>query len=245
MLLNTKGIVLRATKYGETSLIVSIFTHKAGIQSYMLKGIRNEKSKTKRAGLLHHAALLDLVLEHKANRQLHHIREFQPNYIYHSVQEEVIKNAIATFCVELLYRLLPKEEEMEKLFDFAWPFFIDLDKSNIKLVGNYPLYFICQCGKLLGYNIMGTYSMQTPYLHAAEGVFSEQPPPSSRSVLYDEDIKILSDFLNITNSEEITNMSLNAAQRSRLIDWYIEFLQHHTQHLANLRSMEILKAILH
>ena len=40
MLQKTKGMVLRNVKYGETSLIVTIFTEMLGIQSYLVNGVR-------------------------------------------------------------------------------------------------------------------------------------------------------------------------------------------------------------
>ena len=36
----TKGIVLRTVKYGETSIIVTIFTELFGIQSYLVNGVQ-------------------------------------------------------------------------------------------------------------------------------------------------------------------------------------------------------------
>ena len=37
MLHNTKGIVLRVTKYGDTSLIMTAYTELFGLQQYILK----------------------------------------------------------------------------------------------------------------------------------------------------------------------------------------------------------------
>ena len=39
----TKGIVLRTVKYGETSLVVIMFTELFGIQTYMVNGVRSAK----------------------------------------------------------------------------------------------------------------------------------------------------------------------------------------------------------
>jgi len=41
----TKGIVLRAVKYGETSMVVSIFTELFGQQSYLVNGVRKATKK--------------------------------------------------------------------------------------------------------------------------------------------------------------------------------------------------------
>ena len=35
MIVSTKGIVLRTTKYGESSVIVSVFTRECGLKSYI------------------------------------------------------------------------------------------------------------------------------------------------------------------------------------------------------------------
>ena len=41
----TKGIVLRTVKYGETSVIVTIFTELFGVQSYLVNGVRTSTKK--------------------------------------------------------------------------------------------------------------------------------------------------------------------------------------------------------
>lgn len=244
MIQNTKGIVLRSVKYGETSLILTVFTEVFGLQSYMIKGVRSEKIRSKRSGLLQVASLLDFVVEHKPNRQLQHIREFQPAILYQSLQEEIFKNSIAIYSVELLTRLLPAEEIMEDLFHFVYQYFCNLDKANIHTIANYPIFFTIHCGKFFGYNVLGNYSEQTPYLNAEEGIFSTQPPPIGAS-LYKEDVMAIAELIEISNVEQLIDISLNANARNRILDWYIQFLQHHTQHLSNLRSLDIVRAILH
>lgn len=244
MLQNTRGIILRAVKYGETSLILTVFTEVFGLQSYMIKGVRSEKNKTKRAGLLQVASVLDLVVEHKPNRQLQHIKEFQPNYLYQSLQEEIFKNSIAIYSVELLIRLLPSDETMEELFHFVYHYFSNLDKAAVNTIANYPIFFTVQCGKHFGYNVLGNYSATTPYLDAVEGMFLNQPPSIGIS-LYEEDVKSIAALIEVEDIEKLKGIALNADSRNRILDWYIQFLQYHTQHLSNLRSLEILRTILH
>jgi DNA repair protein RecO (recombination protein O) len=45
MLHNTKGIVLRVTKYGDTSIILTAYTELFGVQQYMVKGVRVTSKK--------------------------------------------------------------------------------------------------------------------------------------------------------------------------------------------------------
>ena len=41
----TNGIVLRTVKYGETSLVVTLFTELFGVQSYLVNGVRVSSKK--------------------------------------------------------------------------------------------------------------------------------------------------------------------------------------------------------
>ena len=45
----TKGIVLRTIKYGETSVVVTIFTELFGVQTYMVNGVRTTKKSSAKA----------------------------------------------------------------------------------------------------------------------------------------------------------------------------------------------------
>ena len=63
MITKTKGIVLNYIKYGDTSIICKIYTKSFGVQSYIINGIRNSKSKN--IGLYQPLNILDLVVYNK------------------------------------------------------------------------------------------------------------------------------------------------------------------------------------
>lgn len=244
MLQVTRGIVLRPVKYGETSLICSIFTEQFGVQSYLVKGVRTSKAKGNGAGLLQPATLLDLTVSHMAEKNLQYIRELHPAYIYSSLQSEVVKNSIALFSVELLLRLLPEHAPLPDLFDFAFHYFTELDKRPLDEVANFPLHFIIQCSRQLGYDIRGGYSEHTPHLNLQEGAFTDHPPAIAPFVS-DEDARTLDKLLHVTDQNGLRDVRMNAPMRFRLLDWYIAFLHQHTQHLGNIKSLTVLQAILH
>src|SRR4029077_17456426 len=100
MVHNTKGIVLRVVKYGETSVIVAIYTELFGIQSYLVNGVRaaTEKSPA-RANLFQPAAILDLIVYHNELKNLQRIKEFKWGYLYQHVLSDVLKNSVALFMV--------------------------------------------------------------------------------------------------------------------------------------------------
>ena len=244
MLQKTKGLVLRSVKYGETSLISTIFTESSGIQSFMVQGVRSSKSRQNRAGSFQPGTLLEMVIYLQPGKNLQRIKEYQAACFYTSMHEEVIKNSIALFSIEILLRLLPEHAPLPELFAFAYNYFTTLDQLPVKSVANFPLFFIIHCSKEFGVEPHGNYSATTPYLNLEEGGFTEHVPAVAVAVT-DDDTRSLDQLLRITDLGELQVITLNADIRLRLIDWYVAYLQKHTQHMGNIRSLSILRTILH
>ena len=244
MIETTRGIVLRSVKYGESSLISSIFTRTYGVQSYMVQGIRTTRSRHNKAGLLQPAALLDLVVYQKPHGGLQRIRDMQFAHIYTRMQEDIVRNSIALFSVELLLRLLPEHAPQPELFDLATHYFVQLDRMPIEGIANFPLYFLVECGRCLGYGIRGEYSLQTPYLNLHEGAYTSAPPVIQPFV-EEGAARALSLLSKLETAERSGEILMNAGMRFGLVEWYISFLQRHTQHMGAIRSLQILQMILH
>jgi DNA repair protein RecO (recombination protein O) len=246
MLSTAKGLVLRALRHGETSLILAVFTRDRGVQGYMVKGVRKPagKGRGSRAGLLQPASMVEFVAYHKPGNTLNLVREFSPAILYPSLQEEVVKNTIALFSVELLLRMLPADAPQPELFDFTQIYFATLDALPVALAGNLPLYFTLRCSQELGYTLSGSYNAKTPYLNLLEGGFTQDAPMMSSGVS-EEDAAGLQQLLQAQTIAEAAAVPLTGGVRGRLLDWYLAFLHRHTDHMAPLKSVPVLRAILH
>lgn len=138
----TKGMVFRTVKYGETSLIVTVYTELFGVQSYLVNGVRaSTKKGPGRANLFQPAAILDLIVYHNDLKHLQRIREFKWGYLYRHIFFDVIKNAVALFMVELLQKCLKQPEPNADLFYFIEDAFIHLDEAEGPVLANFPLFF--------------------------------------------------------------------------------------------------------
>lgn len=243
MLGHTKGIVLRSIKYGETSLICNIFTEVFGMQSYLIKGVRSTRSKTHKAALLQPASALDLIVYNNPNKSLQLIKEMQPAFIYTSLQEDVVKNSIALYSVEVLLRLLPEHAIMPELFHFVYEYLCSLDKAATRSIANFPIYYIIQCSRFLGYEIRGSYSKDTPYLNLTEGAYMRDISPGR--LIEEADGIALSKLMGTKDIKQLEQVTLSAEQRYRLQEWFIEFLKVHSQHMGDIRSLAVLQQVLH
>ncbi len=240
MLQNTKGIVLRTVKYGESSVIATLFTEHFGMQSYLVQGVR--KSKKNNAGLLQPSLLLDVETDHHPGKNLQRLRSFHPAFIYSSIQEDIVKNSVALFSVELLLRLLPEHAPFPELFDFSLHYFQMLDRAPVQEIANYPLYFLIKTGEWMGYHVKGNYSPSTPFLDAQEGGFTAKE--NNLYPIAGEDALQL-DCLLQKKHQDFFMHRLSSSVRNALTDWYLEFLRLHSQQLGPLKSLDIIRTILH
>ena len=98
MIYSTKAIVLRHVKYGETSVIATLFTETFGIQSYLVNGVRTQ-GKTSKAHFFQPSSLLDLQVYHNELKNLQRIKEVAWSVLYKNILSNVTKNAVALYMV--------------------------------------------------------------------------------------------------------------------------------------------------
>ena len=149
MIFSTKGIVLRTIKYGETSVIASVFTELFGIQSYLVNGVRTS-GKTSRAHFFQVSSILEMEVYHNELKNLQRIKDLKWSELY--------KNTVALYMVELLQKCLKQPETNEDLFHFCEDAFLQLDNANNEVTANFPIYFSIQIAQILGFRLLDNYS---------------------------------------------------------------------------------------
>lgn len=243
-LYKTKGIVLRTVKYGETSIIVTVFTELFGVQSYLVNGVRTSTKKgVGKANLFQPSALLDLVVYHNELKHLNRIKEFKWGYLYQHILSDVPKNAIALYMVELLTKCLKQPEANPDLFHFTEDVFIKLDRGSGLLVANLPLFFALHLTHFFGFRIDDNYSTANPWLDMKEGSFvSEQP--RHPHFLEETQAAITSQLLKVMQPEELEDIRLNHVFRRNLLYAYETYYALHIPDFGTMKSLPVLKEIL-
>lgn len=242
MVHTTRGIILKTVKYGETSLICTVFTELLGMQSYMVKGVRSTKAQGRKANLFFAGAVLDMVVYEQAAKNLQHIKEYQLHFIYQTIQEEVVKNGVALFAMEVVKQLLVSHDPQPELFEFVLDFLMELDKKDTLSIANYPLYFIIQSAKFEGYYMAGEYSEATPFADIHEGRFSEHSsafPP----FITGHAAALMSALNQASGLEAIQLIKMTAEERKTMMQYFLQFLQLHIPHFKELRTLSVLTAI--
>ncbi|QEH40339.1 DNA repair protein RecO [Chitinophaga sp. XS-30] len=243
MLHKTPGIVLRSVKYGDTSVILSIFTELFGIQSYIVNGVRSSKPKAARGNLLQPGNILELVVYHHEQKNLQRISEFKLGHVYTSMHVSIVKNTVALYLIELLQKCLKQPEHNPDMYHFAESVFRALDTESNTVAANLPLYFTLKLAAHLGFHFAGHYSEYTPYLDLQEGTFTDLPPHHS-NYLDETSSEITARLQQITHPAELDKIALNKERRRNMLYAYLEFYKLHLPDFTELHSPPILHEIL-
>ncbi len=241
---HTKGIVLRTVKYGETSVIVTIFTELFGIQSYLVNGVRvSTKKGSGKANLFQPSAILEMVVYHHELKQLQRIREFKWSFLYQHIFSDVRKNAVALFMVELLTKCLKQPEANADLFHFAEDCFLHLDEASDAVTANFPLFFALHLPLFFGFRFNDNYSEVFPFLDLKEGEFLKLQPAHPH-FLDDKQAFVTSQLLQVQRPNELEDIKLNHDFRRNLLYAYEVYYSLHVHDFGTMRTLPVLREIL-
>jgi len=240
----TKGIVLRTVKYGETSIIVTIFTELFGVQSYLVNGVRaSTKKGTGKANLFQPSVMLDLVVYHNEMKHLNRIKEFKWGNLYQHILSDVRKNAVALFMVELLTKCLKQPESNPELFHFTEDVFMKLDESSGTIMANLPLFFALHLPFHFGFRITDDYSEKNTFLDLQEGNFVVEQPHNP-NFLEEKQAAVTSQLLKVMQPEELADIKLNHDFRRSLLYVYETYYALHIPDFGTMKSLPVLREIL-
>jgi DNA repair protein RecO (recombination protein O) len=220
VLYKTKGIVFRFTKYGETSIIVNIFTELFGLQSYIVNGVRSNSKKSKIA-LYQPLTLLDLVVYHKESASILRIKEVKCYHPFQTLSKEVKKTAIAMFINEVLNKTVKEQSHPAELHEYIAQSLILLDHHPSP--ENFHLIFLIGLSKQLGFGPNQSSEILTgQWLDAADVAMLDK----------------------IIKAESDTSLSISYRQRQTLLTTLLRFYTSHIDNFGEVRSLPVLREIL-
>ncbi len=236
----TQGIVLQSLRYGDTSLIVKVFTRESGLKSYMVKGAFNHNAKN-RVALFQNLHLINYIeVGNPKKSTLGYLKDVQLKYVYHSLPFVMYKSSIVMYISELLSKTLTEQEKNEPLYDFIEQSLLWLDLVETDYA-NFPLYFTLELTRHLGFYPKLNYE-QGFCFDMMEGLFVHDYPIHPY-YLDNASATILSHFLD-AGIDEACRLPLNVSQRREILDGIITFMRLHAPVIKGFKSHEVLKTVL-
>jgi DNA repair protein RecO (recombination protein O) len=239
----SEAIVLRKTKFSDTSLIIQIYTKEKGRISALLKGARSSKSKIgSKIDLINH---VEVIFYNKEEKDLQLVTQVNLISHYPKVRESLEKIKYASAVCELILKLVPEHEQNDKIFRGTVRILklINDSKNNEAFIfAQYLLFFI----KEIGFEISFDY---------CSNCSSKIEKPSGNAFSYTNGI-ICSDcnedkILTFQFSEELFNLfkcltdknnltSCNNKDAENIVFILEKFLVFHNSEFKGIKSLQIL-----
>jgi len=234
-----QGFVLQSIRYGDTSLIVKVYTRENGLLSFMVKGVRG-KSSHHRAAFFQPMTFLNFVQKNRLkSSELAYMGDVEVAYAYQTVPNVMNKSAILMYVAELLSHVLTQQERNEPLYNFVYQSMVWLDLVETGYA-NFPLFFTLEISRFLGFYPHDNYREQSVF-DMMEGQFVSNVP--LHPYYFDEtNSAMLSHLLNLSINE-LPEVTMTGLQRNALTDGIIKFMQLHAPLVKGLQSHEVLKKV--
>jgi DNA repair protein RecO (recombination protein O) len=239
MIHTNKIIVLKATKFGETSLIVSAFTELFGKQDYLVQGVRKASKGTLKANLYLPGNILQASVYHIPNKNLQRIKDANFEVLQLSTKESVVKNAVLLMMMEMIVATLHQTETNQELFDFFETQILFLDSIAEKSATWLPHYFALQFAGHLGFGLHEPYHESKAFLNLQEGEFNalQNNLCSNQAVS-----KAISDLYYL-NQNELPGFINNEIKNTEVLRNILLYFKFHLPEMNSLKSIEVLEAI--
>lgn len=240
MLHKTTGIVLNTFNYNDNSVIAKIYTSLFGLQSFIVSRTKSKKADNK-TNILQPLSLVELVIYHKEQKQMHRIKEIKIDYPFTSIPYDISKSSIVLFLNEIIYKAIKEEEANENLFHFLKSSLQILDLKTEHYV-NFHLLFLVNFSKYLGFFPQGIFSENNSIFNLQEGVF-QSTEPNHPYYLSRKESNHLYSLMNM-NYDTVANFNINNTERKTLLEKLILFYELHLHNIKGIKSHQILEEVI-
>lgn len=231
MLSKSRAIVLHHLKYGESSLIVTLYSEKLGRLTCMVNGVRSKKSRFP-ANLFQPLTLLEVDFYYRQHRDLQRMKEASCPCPYTTITFSPSKGAIALFLAEVLYLTLQEEAGNPQLFSFLFHSFQLFDARESGMA-DFHLWFLLHFARFLGMLTVDPAELTDPFVSSDLVQFRHLPEEARKALV-----------LLVTHPQgppEI--LRITGVVRALLLDRIIRHYAQHIEGFNRLKSLSVLQEV--
>ncbi|MCH3924646.1 MAG: DNA repair protein RecO [Bacteroidales bacterium] len=238
MIEKTSAIVIKTYPYKETSSIVSLYSERFGLKTYIIKGGRKKNAPIP-SNVFQPLQILDIIVYNKPKIVLNQIKEYALTYNLQNIYCNIIKTTLAIFITEIISLSLKEENPNDEAYIFLKDTITTLNDIDDKYLKDFHLFFMINFASLLGFQPMNNFDEENKFFDITKGCFSNNI--STNSLSFD-----LSSTLHkfLIQSPNITPITQSSIERNNILNALILFYQEHITNNKPIKSQQILSSIL-
>ena len=259
MLQQTEAIVLHSFKYGETRLIVDVFTRRAGRLSLIATMPRSQKGRLKKQ-YFQPMTLLEVAFDQRPQVQLQALKDARLLTAWSSIPFSPEKLALSLFCAEFLYHALRSEQQNEPLFSYICDAFLWLDMAE-QSFANFHLTFLMRLSRFLGFypnlEVSGPQAEPTVGQKSVWDAHTEEPfslmfdlregrfcaeAPLHRDFLPPQEARLIRLLMRM-DFPTMHLFKFSRHDRNRIVEVLLAYYQLHIPQFPELKSFQVLREL--
>jgi DNA repair protein RecO (recombination protein O) len=235
-LVETYGVVLRTLKYGESSIIFDAYTMSHGLKSFIISGVRTQKSK-QGASMYKVMNILDICFYDKEHEQLIRPKTCTYHNKYARLQVDVIRTAVAAFIMEITRNSIKEKEQNEGLLHYIIRGLENLDNSDQLNLVDFYLRYLIGLTKHLGFMPLNNYDEQHNVFDLLNGRYT-MVAHDNVYTMTKENSAILHKMLSDENPIKLSN-----ELRDSLTDDMVKYFMLHMEGFPVLKTLGVLRSL--
>ena len=239
MLTKTQAIVLHSLKYGETRMVVDMFTRQFGRLSFIVSMPKTAKSKMKKQ-FFQPLSLLEIETDVRPKVQLQKLSDVRLSSPFTSIPFHPHKLSMALFMAEFLYYALRSEQRNELLYDYVESSIQWLDGQDDRFA-NFHLVFLMRLSRFLGFYPNLEHYQVGDYFDLRESEFLPAPPVH-RDFLYPEEAEKVQLMMRMDYAT-MHLFQMSHTERNRLLEVALSYYRLHLPDFPDLKSLSVLQEL--
>ncbi len=239
MVLTTRAIVLRTIKHGDKSAVLRVFTERFGLRSYI---VRTAAKGNARFAALQPLSRVELVVPEAGEHDLRTVRDLRIDRPYTRVQQEPVRGVLMLFAQEVFNRTLREESADAQLYAFLQGTLESMDTGSD--MAHQPLLLLVGLSRQLGFFPEGPDEDGSRF-DLREGCFFRGDAPHE-FCMEPTQAALFAELIVRAEASDGTTAPLwsSAEVRRRLLDDLLIYYRLHVEGFGELRSLEVLRAVL-
>ena len=237
--MRSHGLVLHALRYGDSSLIVDVFTEEAGTVPFLVRQSRG-RTKGLAAGVWQPLSLVEVVWEHRPNASLQKPRELTFWRPWRELPFHPVKASVALFLGEFLHHCLHREQQNKPLFDCSVNALTWFDECEA-CYANFHIVFLLRLTRFLGFLPNAGEGDEGDFFDLQAATFVPARPLHPY-FLHSGEAALVRKFLRM-DFRSMRHVALNGAIRRRVLEVITLFYRLHVPEFPPLRSLDVLAEV--
>ena len=238
--MKSRAIVLHSLRYGDSSLVVEVYTEELGRRTLMVHVSRSRRSST-RPSLFQPLSLLQLEVEPRAASDMLRPKNIGQEHVLSSLPYEPDKAAIGLFIAEFLYRALKAEGQHVDLFRFLHHSIVYLDECRTGYA-NFHIVFLAHLSRFLGfYPNLDDYA-EGYCFDLSAACFTPLLPREHSHYIGPDESRVMFNLMRLSYAT-MHLFPMNRTERARCLKLMDEYYRLHLPEYPEIKSLEVLQQV--